>query len=198
MRLYINFMFDNAVYSNKLNLNLYDSIEGAVFIKNKHGRYLWANSFFICRSAGYSSLGEIKNKMDYDFPWCEHANELRTNDQTVISARQSQSHYERIIRHDGTSVNILTKKSPLIDTNKQLIGLVGFSIELPQSNKTALLSNRERECVYFLSIGYTDKKIAKQLNISPRTVETHISAAKRRLSVATRAELIAIFCRVYP
>jgi DNA-binding CsgD family transcriptional regulator len=116
----------------------------------------------------------------------------------VISSRQSQSHYERIIRHDGTFVNILTRKSPLIDTNNQLIGLVGFSIELPQSNKLALLSNRERECVYFLSIGYTDKKIAKQLNISPRTVETHISAAKSRLSVATRAELIAIFCRVYP
>jgi DNA-binding CsgD family transcriptional regulator len=191
-------MFHTTVYSNKLNLNLYDSIESAVFIKNKHSRYLWANSFFIRRSAGCRSIGEIKNKMDYDFPWREQANELKANDETVLSACQSQSHYERIIRHDGTFVNILTRKSPLIDTNKQLIGVVGFSIELPQPNKTALLSTREKECVYFLSIGYTDKKIAKQLNISPRTVETHLLAAKRRLSVATRAELIAIFCRVYP
>lgn len=191
-------MLDSTVYLDKLNLNLYNAIDAAVFIKNEQGRYLWANSFFIYRSAGFNSMGEIKNKMDHDFPWQEHANELRANDQKVISARQSLSHYERIIRHDGTVVNILTRKSPLVDRNKQFIGVVGFSIELPKPPHLSVLSKREQECVYFLSLGYTDKQTAKQLNISPRTVETHILAAKRRLSVASRAELVAIFCHVYP
>jgi DNA-binding CsgD family transcriptional regulator len=59
-----------------------------------------------------------------------------------------------------------------------------------------LLSKREKECVSFLSKGYTDKQIARQLGISPRTVETYLSAAKHKLSIATRAELIAAFCRV--
>lgn len=191
-------MSNKLVYLDSLNLNLYNLIEGPIFIKDRIGQYLWANSFFISQSAGCNSLGEIRNRKDTDFPWHEYAEELRFNDRAVLSTQESQSHYERIIRHDGTFVNILTRKSPLIDNNKELIGLIGSSIALPQMNQIASLSQRERECVSFLSRGYTDKKIAKQLTISPRTVETHLATAKRKLSVSTRAELIAAYCRVYP
>ncbi|HAT9877502.1 TPA: PAS domain-containing protein [Legionella pneumophila subsp. pneumophila] len=189
---------DRVVYSNSLDLTTYDLIEAPIFIKDKLGRYLWANAFFISRSAGYGSLGEITNKTDTDFSWHEYATQLRNNDRSVIEARRSQSHYEQIIRHDGTYVNILTKKSPLVDSSSELIGLIGFSIALPQSHGIAALSARERECLYYLSKGFTDKKIAKQLIISPRTVETHLGNAKYKLGVSTRAELIATFSRVYP
>lgn len=81
-------MLNELVYSDKLNLNLYNLIEGPVFIKDKRGRYLWANSFFIHRSAGSGSLGEISNKTDTHFPWHEYAHELRANDNTVISAQK--------------------------------------------------------------------------------------------------------------
>ncbi|CAM2773106.1 TPA: helix-turn-helix transcriptional regulator [Legionella pneumophila] len=189
---------DQVLYSNSLTLTTYDLIEAPIFIKDKLGRYLWANAFFISRSAGYSSLGEITNKTDTDFSWHEYATQLRNNDRSVIEARQSQSHYEQIIRHDGTYVNILTKKSPLVDSSSELIGLIGFSIALPQLHGIAALSARERECLYYLSKGFTDKKIAKQLIISPRTVETHLGNAKYKLGVSTRAELIATFSRVYP
>ena len=191
-------MQSNVIYSHTLSLHAYNLIEGPVFIKDKLGRYLWANSFFISRSAGRSSLGEISNKMDTDFPWHSYADVLRSNDKAVLSAQQSQSHYEHIVRHDGTFVNILTRKCPLMDEYDELIGLIGFSIEVPQTNQIALLSKREKECVSFLSKGCTDKQIAKQLGISPRTVETHLSIAKRKLSIATRAELITAFCRAYP
>lgn len=188
----------NNVHSRTLNLHSYNLIEGPVFIKDKVGRYLWANSFFINRSAGCSSLGEINNKTDTDFPWHAYADILQSNDKTVLSVQQSQSHYEHIVRHDGTFVNILTRKCPLYDDHEELLGLIGFSIEVPQTKQIALLSKREKECVSFLSKGYTDKQIAKQLGISPRTVETHLSAAKHKLSIATRAELITAFCRTYP
>ena len=58
---------DQVLYSNSLTLTTYDLIEAPIFIKDKLGRYLWANAFFISRSAGYSSLGEITNKTDTDF-----------------------------------------------------------------------------------------------------------------------------------
>ncbi|HHF7373789.1 PAS domain-containing protein [Legionella pneumophila serogroup 1] len=128
-----------VVYSNSLTLTTYDLMEAPIFIKDKLGRYLWANAFFISRSAGYGSLGEITNKTDTDFSWHEYVAQLRNNDQSVIEARQSQSHYEQIIRHDGTYINILTKKSPLVDRSGELIGLIGFSIAVPQSHSIAVL-----------------------------------------------------------
>ena len=57
---------------------------------------------------------------------------------------------------------------------------------------SALLSKREKECVYFLSHGCTDRKIANRLNIFPRTVEAHLVSAKRKLNIATRAELMML------
>lgn len=185
-----------VVDSNSLALATYNLIETPIFIKDKSGRYLWANAFFVSRSAGYGSLGEITNKTDTDFSWHEYVSQLRQNDESVLEARQSQSHYEQIIRHDGTYVNIITKKSPLLNCG-ELIGLIGFSIALPQSSGIAALSKREKECLYLLSKGLTDKKIAKQLVISPRTVETYLCNAKCKLEVSTRAELIATFSRIY-
>ncbi|CDZ77733.1 DNA-binding transcriptional activator UhpA [Legionella massiliensis] len=188
----------NMISSNSINLASYSLLDGSVFIKDRMGRYLWANSFFINCSAGHNSLGEITYKRDNDFPWHEYADELRANDKAVFEAKQGQSHYEQIVRYDGTFVNILTRKSPLAAQNGELIGLIGMSIALPSTQGIAKLTKRERECVSFLAKGYSTKKIAKQLTLSPRTVETHLQQAKDKTSVATRAELIALFCRFVP
>jgi len=52
------------------------------------------------------------------------------------------------------------------------------------------LSQRERECVNYMAKGYTAKKIAKELNISNRTVEAYLDNVKRKLRCQNRAELI--------
>lgn len=52
------------------------------------------------------------------------------------------------------------------------------------------LSPKEYECLHFLLNGYTAKMSAKQLDISPRTVETHIQNIKLKLKCRTRNELI--------
>jgi LuxR family quorum-sensing system transcriptional regulator CciR len=54
----------------------------------------------------------------------------------------------------------------------------------------APLSDRQRDCLLFAARGKSDTVIGDLLNISPRTVNTHIEAAKRRYSVATRTQLI--------
>ncbi|HAT8759615.1 TPA: hypothetical protein JBA34_16440 [Legionella pneumophila] len=110
---------------------------------------------------------------------------------------ESLSAYEQVLRHDGTIVNIVSKKSPLFDKELNLIGLVGFSIELPQSN-VHILTPREYNTLLLLSEGYTDKQTAKKLGISPRTVEAHINNSKQKLGIKTRAELIAQFSRKHP
>lgn len=51
------------------------------------------------------------------------------------------------------------------------------------------LSPREREVAKLAGIGRTSPEIAQALFISPRTVESHIASAMRKLGVASRREL---------
>ena len=53
------------------------------------------------------------------------------------------------------------------------------------------LTPRELECLRWVSAGKTDWEISSKLNISERTVHTHIENAKRKLSVHTRLQAVA-------
>jgi DNA-binding NarL/FixJ family response regulator len=51
------------------------------------------------------------------------------------------------------------------------------------------LSPREREVMRLIARGYTYKEIARQLQLSVKTVETHVSAVLRKLQLSSRHEL---------
>ena len=50
-------------------------------------------------------------------------------------------------------------------------------------------STREREVLRLIARGYAYKEIARQLFISGKTVETHVSAVLRKLQLSSRHEL---------
>jgi two-component system response regulator NreC len=52
------------------------------------------------------------------------------------------------------------------------------------------LSEREREVLRLLALGYTNQEIAKQLYISVRTAETHRAHIMQKLRLSSRAELV--------
>jgi len=52
------------------------------------------------------------------------------------------------------------------------------------------LSDRERDIVHLLALGYTNQEIGKKLFISVRTVDTHRAHIMRKLRLETRAELV--------
>jgi DNA-binding NarL/FixJ family response regulator len=52
------------------------------------------------------------------------------------------------------------------------------------------LSERERDIVHLLALGYTNQEIANKLFISVRTVDTHRAHIMRKLDLETRAELV--------
>jgi DNA-binding NarL/FixJ family response regulator len=52
-----------------------------------------------------------------------------------------------------------------------------------------LLTPREREVLRLLARGYAYKEIAKELYISIKTVETHVSSVLRKLQLSSRHEL---------
>lgn len=52
------------------------------------------------------------------------------------------------------------------------------------------LTVRQKEVLQHVAGGQTDKQIAKQLNLSPRTIEMHVASAMKSLSSTTRAEAV--------
>jgi DNA-binding NarL/FixJ family response regulator len=51
------------------------------------------------------------------------------------------------------------------------------------------LTNREREVLRLIAQGYTYKEIARELYISVKTVESHVSSVLRKLQLSTRHQL---------
>ena len=51
------------------------------------------------------------------------------------------------------------------------------------------LTRREREVLRLIARGYTDREVGRELFISPKTVESHVSAVLRKLQLSNRREL---------
>lgn len=54
------------------------------------------------------------------------------------------------------------------------------------------LTRRERKVVFFLKKGFTSKEIAKELNIAPCTVDTHVKSILRKTNTKRRLQAISI------
>lgn len=57
--------------------------------------------------------------------------------------------------------------------------------------RLADFTQREQEILVFLSQGYTNKEIARSLDISPNTVKTHLSSVYDKLAVSNRTQAVA-------
>ncbi len=68
-------------------------------------------------------------------------------------------------------------------SGEQGVGVGGLDPELDQ------LSPREREVLRHIARGYTYKEVARDLSISVKTVESHVSSVLRKLQLSTRHEL---------
>src|ERR1700756_130354 len=68
-------------------------------------------------------------------------------------------------------------------TRSPLPGRPSFDPELDQ------LTPREREVLRLIARGYTYKEIARELYISIKTVETHVSSVLRKLQLSTPHQL---------
>jgi len=74
--------------------------------------------------------------------------------------------------------------------------LAGFVLDAFKGGTTAeadeeldLLTAREREVMRLIARGYAYKEVAKELFISGKTVETHVSSVLRKLQLSNRHEL---------
>lgn len=66
---------------------------------------------------------------------------------------------------------------------------VGAQLASNEASTTVPLSEREREIVRHIALGYTNAQIAERLYLSERTVKTYRARAVSKLGLSTRAEL---------
>ena len=73
--------------------------------------------------------------------------------------------------------------------------LAGFVLDAfsgaaaPVDDQLDQLSPREREVMRYIARGYTYREVARELVLSVKTVETHVSAVLRKLQLSNRHEL---------
>ncbi|GAB3338783.1 LuxR C-terminal-related transcriptional regulator [Bordetella tumulicola] len=71
-------------------------------------------------------------------------------------------------------------------------GMTGAEAARPSGRLPAMqLTDREREVVRLLTLALPNKKIARELGLSPETVKWHLSNIYSKLGVATRDEVVA-------
>jgi DNA-binding NarL/FixJ family response regulator len=67
---------------------------------------------------------------------------------------------------------------------------LGAKLVSPTTGGLGAISERERDVLHLLALGYTNQEIASKLFLSVRTVDTHRAHIMRKLELATRAELV--------
>ena len=67
--------------------------------------------------------------------------------------------------------------------------MLGEPARRSDPERLALLSDREREVAQLVCERFTNREIAEQLVLSPKTVERHLSRIFMRLGIRSRVEL---------
>ena len=66
----------------------------------------------------------------------------------------------------------------------------GYAADRPAQSNSRILTPRERDVLAMISQGFSNKRIARILQISPETVKTHVKRIFLKLAVNTRAEAV--------
>lgn len=85
----------------------------------------------------------------------------------------------------------LYNKLPLILRGGRYIA-DDFAAAMEQHERTLNLTDRERQTLNMIVAGKTNKEIAAQLSISPKTVDKHRTSLMQKLNVHSLAQLISL------
>ncbi len=164
--------------SHKNNTVLYrirDVNDQLVWIKDSHFFLLDTNKQLVAVAGIAQAISEIQWRIELK----------RCRDPAL-----SQVHYEEDLLHIlKKELNLSachTDHAILLNHDKDAIRYV-----MTKSGSRVLLSKREIECLHYLIKGKAAKEIARQLDISPRTVELHISHIKNKMNCRTSLELVS-------
>jgi signal transduction histidine kinase len=104
-------------------------IPGNLYWKDRHGKFLGCN-YNVAKVLHLASPQEIVNKTNYDLFDKKLADMTTQIDESVMSSGQEQFVEEFGLDDQGNSSIYLTRKVPLRDEKKQIVGLLGISFDI--------------------------------------------------------------------
>ncbi|PJE10731.1 MAG: hypothetical protein CK430_09810 [Legionella sp.] len=113
--------------------HIIDNLPEHVYWKGIDGNYLGCN-LMQAYDLNLKSPEEIIGKTDYDLSPKDKADAFRAIDEKIFKEGKSID-TEEVIEKKGQNVVVLSKKIPLYDDNKKLIGLLGISFDISERKK---------------------------------------------------------------
>ncbi len=186
-------------------------------IKNRDSVYVAMNNS-VARLLGWKNAEACIGKMDYDIP-CEaatHAEDFINQDKKFFSFQKKMITLDVQYYTTGWTALITNRDFYNESRDKVLIQSIDIThtviyqnyLKIYQADKKFLKKNqgasyilnrdfcplpvtdKQKNCLFFLIRGKTIKQIAFLLKISPRTVEDHVEAIKNKLNCKSKQELI--------
>ncbi|RAX00748.1 MULTISPECIES: helix-turn-helix transcriptional regulator [unclassified Photorhabdus] len=178
------------------------------------------NSCLIYVNLALKSLHNVSNSFnyeglfDYEIPWngAEFAKEHVTQDKIVMEEEERICSLEtHLFGKEQILSSYFCEKYPLYHEDGSCMGTIfhGWQVQdfsftrlfhgkLPASilfqPPTDLFTKREWDVIFLMLHKYTSKQIGRMLNISYRTVETHISRIYKRMGLHSSRQLEE-YCR---
>lgn len=149
-------------------------------------RYIRCNCFKCSTPSGQQYIVGIAKNVTSEiwFPGFEsQSNQLNSTDLKV------QEHIFAILSQEFA----ITPVTPLSSPQEQLVKVRDFLFGMHNIK----LSARELECLYHLCRGCTAKLTARELNISPRTVETYIESIRIKTGCSNKLEILGRFAAFF-
>jgi len=127
----------------RLLQTIIDTIEGEVFVKDTHGKYLFVNKAF-GKDFGVDPK-DVIGKDDYFVFSPETAAKLRANDKRIMATKKAENIEETGVLI-GRELTYLTNKVPLIDDEGSVLGIcgVGFDITRQKEMEKELEASEKR------------------------------------------------------
>lgn len=211
------FMFmkfvEEMIYNRE---TIIETLPCAFYLKDLQLKYVEFNSTAL-KIAKINDKEEVIGRLDDELPWREFATKYQKHDRQVLMGQEC-IHIDPVTKADGDKTILINKKSPFLSNMKEIIGVAGVSFELTRENFREIasffisnnffprfnsntenkdfkygdfiFSRRQAEVIAYLLRGYSAGNIGKILNISKRTVETHIINVKNQLGCQKKTEII--------
>ena len=189
----------------KLSCCIYfENTEGMIYLVNEH------NAEF----CGLDSAEQARGKSYFEKLSIKTSEQIRKNDKQVMQTHKTTIFEELVYSEHEDMLQVLSIKTPWYNEDNKLIGLFGCSIILGQNSlaenlmklsqlgllnptqvlmttsEKSQLTKRQLQCAQLLIQGKTTKEIARQINLSPRTVEHYLEHLKDKFNCRNKTELV--------
>ncbi|WP_118986765.1 helix-turn-helix transcriptional regulator [Photorhabdus sp. CRCIA-P01] len=195
-------------------INLMETSHEPWGIKDQSSRFVYENkAMAMLRDLprGFN----VEGRLDNDLPWAgaAFAEQFQIHDRAVMQAEQRICSLEtHLYGKEKLLSSYFFEKFPFYNEDNQCVGVIfhawkaeAFSLtrffygKLPASimfqPPSELFTQREWDVIFLFLQKYTSKQIGRILNISYRTVETHILRIYKKIGINSGQQL-AEYCRL--